>query len=134
MSNEINSQTKFHILTRFRENMDKLFSQFDRAGDECEVAGTKCYTYICNVMYENELSEFSAEMKALKDQMCALAKGEVTKVSIAQPFADVMVKVDEWLLNEKAKREAMRNLLTPIFNKAFDQLMENVLDVVVVSE
>jgi len=134
MSNEISSQTKFHVLTSFRENMDKLFSEFNRAGDECEVAATKCYSYICNVMYENELSEFSAEMKLLKEQMCAFVKGEVTKASIAEPFADVIVKVDAWLLNEKAKRDAMRNLITPIFDKAFDQLMEDVLDVVVVSE
>ena len=134
MSNEINSQTKFHVITSFRDNMDKLFSEFDRAGEECVVAATKCYTYISNVMYENELSEFSAEMKVLKEQMSAFAKGEVTKVSIAEYLADVMVKVDAWILNEKAKRDAMKNLLTPIFNKAFDQLMEDVLDVVVVSE
>ena len=134
MSNEINSQTKFRVLTSFRENMDKLFSEFDRAGDECDVAGTKCYTYICNAMYENELSEFSAEMKALKVQMCAFAKGEVTKGCIVEPLTNLMVKVDAWLLKEKARRDAMRNLLTPIFNKAFEQLMEEVVDVVVVSE
>ena len=134
MSKEIKSQTKFRVLTSFRDNMDKLFSEFDRAGDECEIAAQNCYDYIHDVMYRNELSEFSAEMKVLKDQMLSFAKGEVTKISIAEPLANVMVKVDAWILEEKAKRDSMRNLLAPIFKKAFDQLMEDVLDVVVVSE
>ena len=135
MSKQIEYPNKFRVIMNFVGNTLVLFNELDRAdGSECYVAADRCYTYVKSVIYQEEFNAFRKELRELADYLCCFAREEVSKESVLKFFTDSMTNVDAWVYNENVKRKEMKAMLKPIFKKHYEQLVEDVLDVVVISE
>ena len=116
-------------MVKFSDEMDILFGELDKAGDNCFEEAKKCYEFVKEEKGRKELAVVAFEMEILCGRLKRFIEGTTDKVGVGCAFGTLMRKVDKCVSEERrAERKAeLCNRIEPILRKALEKLGDELM-------